>query len=336
MRCPSPIFQRRHARFILALTLAVTLALPAWAQNYNRDEANAENNSEAAVGAPSPALATLQPAQATDLQIRINALDNQVRGLTGEVERLQFRNSQLEQAMQKVNSDHDLRFQQLEAHVGQQDAALKAIGAAQQAAAAPAAIAATPAAAPPATLTTPAKPAGADTAAAAPAELKTPEVKPAEKPVAEGSKPSGVLGTLGKTGAADSKDDELKAQAEYDAAFQFMRSAKYEEAEKSFRSFLAAHPKHRLTENAKYWLAETYYARGHFSDAAVAFAEAYEQFPKGSKAPDNLFKLALSLGSLGKKQDACSTLMELEKTFPKSPPVTHNRVAQEKKTFACP
>jgi len=272
---------------------------------------------------------TPRPApQATDLQVRMNGLEKLVRNLTGEVEKLQYRNSQLEQQLKKDSADQEIRFQQIETRIGQTEAGLRTLSTQQQQAAA-AAAAAPPLAQPPATLTTP-------PAAVAPAANPTISAPAATVPEAKAGNIIGTIARNLKNGDnADAAKPEAGAQADYDNAFKAMRAAHYDEAEQAFRNFLKNYPRHRLTENAKYWLAETYYARSKFSEAAVAFAEGYEKFPKGSKAADNLFKLAISLGALNKKPDACATLAELEKSFPNSTAVTRNHVAEEKKRFAC-
>lgn len=58
----------------------------------------------------SPATAQASP---SDLLVRIDQLENQVRQLTGSVEQLQYRNQQLEQALRRVQEDTEFRFQEL-------------------------------------------------------------------------------------------------------------------------------------------------------------------------------------------------------------------------------
>src|SRR3546814_16167351 len=88
-------------------------------------------------------------------------------------------------------------------------------------------------------------------------------------------------------------------------AQQLMSQTRYGEAESAFRQFIERHPDGQLTDNARYWLAETYYVRRQYPEAATAFLEGYQKAPAGSKAPDNLLKLGLSLSALQKKQEAC-------------------------------
>ena len=95
-------------------------------------------------------------------------------------------------------------------------------------------------------------------------------------------------------------DYGLTPQEQYDRAFGLLRQANYDAAEKAFKGFIDKNPNDKLLDNAKYWYAETLYVRGAFYDAAVAFADAYQQNPKGTKAPDSLLKLAMSLGNRNK------------------------------------
>jgi tol-pal system protein YbgF len=50
---------------------------------------------------------------ASDIVMRIDALENQIRQLTGQVEQLQYRNQQLEQQLRRTTEDNEFRFQEL-------------------------------------------------------------------------------------------------------------------------------------------------------------------------------------------------------------------------------
>lgn len=50
---------------------------------------------------------------ATDLLLRLESLENQVRQLTGTIEQLQYRNQQLETNLRKMQEDYEFRFQEL-------------------------------------------------------------------------------------------------------------------------------------------------------------------------------------------------------------------------------
>lgn len=108
---------------------------------------------------------------------------------------------------------------------------------------------------------------------------------------------------------------EGTVEERYRFAFDLTRQARFEEAELAFKAFLQAHPDAVLADNARYWLAETYYVRKRYMEAAQAFFESYKQAPDGAKAPDSLLKLGMSMAGLDKPQEACATFGKLRKEF---------------------
>lgn len=122
----------------------------------------------------------------------------------------------------------------------------------------------------------------------------------------------------------------------YDASFQALREQKYDRAEKGFKQFLQKYSSDTLAGNAQYWLGETYYVRGNYTEAAKTFAVGYQKFPKSTKAPDNLLKLGLSLAQNNKKQDACVTLQQLGVQYKNAAAVIKQRAIEEIKTLQCP
>ncbi|HSK39992.1 MAG TPA: tol-pal system protein YbgF [Arenibaculum sp.] len=125
------------------------------------------------------------------------------------------------------------------------------------------------------------------------------------------------------------------AQEQYDHAFGLLRDADYANAESALQQFLGNHGDHALAPNAQYWLAETYYARQKYRDAAVTFAEGYQMNPTGSKAPDNLLKLGMSLAALNQREDACLTLTQLGSEFPDASATIKRRAEQERGRLGC-
>ncbi len=122
----------------------------------------------------------------------------------------------------------------------------------------------------------------------------------------------------------------------YEKAFTLLRDKKYEQAEQAFQDFLNRYPGHNLSSNAKYWLGETFYVRNNFERAARIFAEAYQQHPEGTKGPDNLLKLALSLAGMDKKDDACLTLTQLKREYASGSSPILTRADREMSRLECP
>jgi len=121
----------------------------------------------------------------------------------------------------------------------------------------------------------------------------------------------------------------------YRYATDLLSKQNFNEAERALTAFLKEHPKDKLAGNAKYWLGETYYVRGRYTDAAVAFAEGYETYPDSSKAPDNLLKLGKSLAALDQKPDACGIFAELRKRYSKAAPTILQQAKREQKRLSC-
>lgn len=138
-------------------------------------------------------------------------------------------------------------------------------------------------------------------------------------------------------------------QADYEHAVSLLRDGDDKKAQKAFQYFIKNYAKDPLALNAKYWLAETYFVQKDFKQASVHFAEAYQEYSeiieKGknkekkkqayAKAPEALAKLAFSLKSMGKKEDACVALEELSSTFKQVAPNVKRLVAKAKDGLAC-
>jgi tol-pal system protein YbgF len=105
-------------------------------------------------------------------------------------------------------------------------------------------------------------------------------------------------------------------QDQYNYAFGLLQQRDYVAAEASLREFVKRHPNDPLTGNAMYWMGETFYVRKDYPEAARVFLDAYQRFPKGNKAADNLFKLGRSLAEIGETKSSCATYSELLKSFP--------------------
>lgn len=123
--------------------------------------------------------------------------------------------------------------------------------------------------------------------------------------------------------------------AHYKRAYDLLARADYAAAEEAFRAFINDHPENPLTDNAYYWLGETYYVRSKFDLAAASFARGFQAGPDKQKAPDMLLKLGLSLVALGKNEDACSAFQRLETEYPEVQPRARERLRQGLEKAGC-
>jgi tol-pal system protein YbgF len=125
------------------------------------------------------------------------------------------------------------------------------------------------------------------------------------------------------------------AQDQYNNAFSLLRQARYEDAEQALRGFVQQHPKDTLAPAAQYWLGETFYVRKDYGNAAAAFADGYEKYPKSPKGPDFLLKLGMSLANTGQKDKACLAYQRLDRDYPQASSEIRDRSGAEKKRLGC-
>ena len=125
-------------------------------------------------------------------------------------------------------------------------------------------------------------------------------------------------------------------QEQYDFALSFVKVGDYETAELALREFVILNEKNELAGSAQYWYAETFRIRQLFQDAAEAYLEGYQKFPKSSKAPVNLLKLRVSLVQIGEKDQGCSMITGVSKQYPKASQSVLQKAKYEEKKFDCP
>ena len=94
---------------------------------------------------------------------------------------------------------------------------------------------------------------------------------------------------------------EASPLEQYEFATSFLKVGDYNMAERAFREFVDTNPDNDLSGNAQYWYAETFRIRQLYTDAASAYLEGYQKYPKSEKAPINLLKLGVSLVQIGRR-----------------------------------
>jgi tol-pal system protein YbgF len=144
-----------------------------------------------------------------------------------------------------------------------------------------------------------------------------------------------IDGPRGMPPAAMAPPAPANPKQHYEVAYGLLLQQDYAAAQASFEDFLARYPRDGLAGNAQYWLAETFFVRGQYKTAAQAFLKGYQTYSTSPKAPDSLFKLAISLDRLGQKNDACATFGELLQKFPSASATIKNRAQTERHRLGC-
>jgi len=240
-------------------------------------------------------LAAAQSGRGQYYDDRLNEMERLLTQQTGQIERLQRQIQQLNQTIEKMQTDYDYRLQQVEGGRG--------------------------GARPPAPRPVAGPPPGGEPGG--PRNLAPPGPQTAAAPPQPGG---GVPLNPPAMGGPESA---------YNEALDLMGRNDYAGAERALRGFIQRYPQHALTGNAQYWLGETHYARKDYNGAASAFAVAYKTYPRSPKAPDSLLKLGMSLQAQGKTEQACTVYGQLNQLFPNSADIIKRRVAAERQRSNC-
>ncbi len=319
------------------------------------------------------ALPSAQAQDAAELLVRVNRLEGQVRQLSGQIEQLQFQNRRLEEQMRKFQEDVEFRFQEL--NKGSRPASPPPAAAAPAArpgaqppvpspqqpqkrgdAFDPSLQPAAPGA--PRTLGT------IDSAGAPPRQglrgvddiladdepgepldlsrraagglpppglpsgaLPAPSGPPLQLPPAT-SRSAPAPTQVAVSGTGTPKDD-------FDIAYGLVLQRQYDLAEQAFRQFLQSWPRDRMVPNATYWLGETYYRRGRYTDAIEQYLQVHKNFGSSRLVPDSLYKMALSLRAVNEPAQACATLAEIARKYPDASAEVKAGVDREQKRGGC-
>ena len=124
-------------------------------------------------------------------------------------------------------------------------------------------------------------------------------------------------------------------EEKYEFAMSFLKVGDYNMSERAFREFIETNPDHKLSGNAQYWYAETFRIRQLYTDAASAYLEGYQKYPKSEKAPINLLKLGVSLVQIGEKDQGCLMIVGVKKEYPNATQSVLQKAKYEEKKFEC-
>ncbi|NIZ03615.1 tol-pal system protein YbgF [Thalassospira lucentensis] len=278
-------------------------------QRYVYREGVPEGSAASGGGSSTPAAARQQ--------VQINDLERTATQLTGQIEQFDFRIRKIEDRLDRLVSDVDYRLSQIEKGAGAPLAATSNGGNADQNGASNA------------------NAAGAAGGAGSGETLNDRGSQLFGVIENEGQPPQIPQGASGGNSAPTETAATGTPEEQYRNAFGLLRRQEFGEAQRALAAFVKNHPKDPLAGNAQYWLGETYYVRGEYENAAIAFTEGFQTYPDSSKAPDNLLKLGMSLANLGKTEDACTTFGHLIDNFPDASGVVLDRARQERKNRGC-
>ena len=247
--------------------------------------------------------------------LKLSEVENQFRELTNKFEEINFKLDKLSNRLSKVQADNQIRFQDIESAISSGEITEKLSSKSK-------------------TNSNEALPGSSQ-----PQDLGSISYKDTE--TSETSQQIQSIDTTGsvvtETFQAEEKilPQDLTPKKQYELATSFLKVGDYSMAERAFREFILSNSEHELAGSAQYWYAETFRIRQLYTDAATAYLEGYQKYPKGNKAPINLLKLGVSMVQIGEKDQGCKMINGVEKQYPKANQSVIQKAKYESKKFEC-
>ena len=245
--------------------------------------------------------------------LKLSEIEKQFQDLTNRFEEITFKLDKLSNRLSKVQADNQIRFQDLENILGSEDA-IKKISKNKQ------------------------NENKVLPGSSQPQDLGSVSYK--DNTTNENSQKTQSIETTAtivtETFQAEEKIlPKVSPKEQYEFATSFLKVGDYSTAERAFREFVETNPENDLAGNAQYWYAETFRIRQLYTDAASAYLEGYQKYPKGEKAPINLLKLGVSMVQIGEKDQGCKMINGVEKQYPEASQSVIQKAKYESQKFEC-
>ena len=241
--------------------------------------------------------------------LKLSELEEQFKALTNNFEEISFKLDKLSNRITKVQSDNQMRFQDLEtSDVKKSSKKIKKLPGSGEA---------------------------QDLGQAL--EIGVQDSDEAAKEQIQQTQSIESVGTvIAETAERTEKIlPDANPEEQYKFAVSFIKVGDYDTAELALREFVDTNPKHKLAGNAQYWYGETFRVRQLYQDAATAYLNGYQKYPKSTKAPVNLLKLGVMLVQIGEKDQGCSMIIGVKVQYPKANQSVIQKAEYEKKKFNC-
>ena len=104
----------------------------------------------------------------------------------------------------------------------------------------------------------------------------------------------------------------------YNSAYSDFTKSNYDLARQGFQEYLKHYPDTELSDNAQYWIGESYYVQHKYGDAAQAFDKVLQDYPKGDKAPAAALKKGYSFLEMKMNDAGIRQLRSVIQNYPTS------------------
>jgi tol-pal system protein YbgF len=153
--------------------------------------------------------------------------------------------------------------------------------------------------------------------------------------------PPGILGTLPRgdapteIGAPPNQTASLDTRPQFESALNMLAKAQYDEARAAFRGFADTYPQDELAPQAIYWVGDIAFVQKDYSGAARAFAEELKKYPSSPRAPESMLKLGQSLIAMNQKKEGCRALGTLTSEYPSASKSVSDQALAARRTAGC-
>lgn len=125
------------------------------------------------------------------------------------------------------------------------------------------------------------------------------------------------------------------ANALYDDGIRLLNIGSFDQAGARFEDLIAAYPQDQKAGEAQFWLGDMHFKLGRYEQAASAFLDSFRNWPEGAKAPDSLLKLGMTLANIGKTEEACLSFKQVPARYPGASPSLLRRADIESQRYRC-
>jgi tol-pal system protein YbgF len=247
--------------------------------------------------------------------LKLSEVEDQFRQLTNKFEEINFKLDKLSNILSKIQADNQIRFQDIETVISSGEVSVKLTSSPET-----------------------------DSNKILPGSSQPQDLGLITYKDSETSETSQQIQSVDTTASVVTENfqteekllpQDLTPKKQYEFATSFLKVGDYSTAERAFREFVLSNSEHELAGSAQYWYAETFRIRQLYTDAASAYLEGYQKYPKGNKAPINLLKLGVSMVQIGEKNQGCKMINGVELQYPKANQSVIQKAKYESKKFEC-
>ena len=225
----------------------------------------------------------------SDLTGRVDALESQLKSMTGQIEQNEFRVRKLEDSLKAFRDETGARLKGLETSASGDTTDASPATAIRQTG----------------TLVEKPKPVMAKPASFKPAATDAKITSPATVPAAR----KAAVAAVEVPATGDDADDA------YVYGFRLYSAKLYPEAQQKLKEYITKYPSGKRASHARNLLGRAYLDEGKPALASVAFYDNYQKIPGGDRAAESLTWLGNALIKLKKPADACKVYTEFSQVY---------------------